>query len=112
MDWEEWLRDSSSPPSSSEDERRDRTYDQVKSALRDDTPLQGRSYSVYTKGSYANNTNVRLNYDVDIAVEYCGFFYYDLCFELKDKKKEDVGLVIHQIRARGPSSRPTSKPLW
>jgi hypothetical protein len=48
---------------------------------------------VYTKGSYANNTNVRLNYDVDIAVEYRGFFYYDLMFDLKDSSKEDVGLV-------------------
>jgi hypothetical protein len=93
VDWEKWLRDSSSPPSDSEDERRDRTEGQVKDALRAYGPLEGRSYAVYTKGSYANNTNVRLNYDVDIAVEYRGFFYCDLMFDLKDSKKADIGLV-------------------
>ena len=93
MDWEQWLRNSSSPPSDSEDERRDSTEEQVKGALRNYAPLQGRSYSVYTKGSYANNTNVRLNYDVDVAVEYRGFFYYDLIFDLKDQPKEKVGIV-------------------
>jgi hypothetical protein len=93
MDWERWLRDSSSPPSDSEDIRRDRTEKQIREALRNHVPLNGRPYEVYTKGSYANNTNVRLNFDVDIAVEYRGYFYWDLEFELKGQPKEAVGIA-------------------
>ena len=55
----------------------------MKAALAGYTPLAGRPYRVYVKGSYANNTNVRLNFDVDIAVEYHGFFYSDMAFDLK-----------------------------
>jgi hypothetical protein len=93
MDWEAWLRTSSSPPSDSEDIRRDRTEKQIKEALRAHAPLNGRPYEVYTKGSYANNTNVRLNFDVDIAVEYRGYFYLDMAFDLRGQPKEVVGLV-------------------
>ena len=50
-------------------------------------------YTTYVKGSYANNTNVRLNYDVDIAVEYTGYFYSQLCFELEGHNKSEVGLI-------------------
>lgn len=82
MDWESWLRMASLPPSDNEDAKRDRTEAQIRAALAAHRPLRGRPYRVYVKGSYANNTNVRLNYDVDIAVEYCGFFYADLSPEL------------------------------
>ncbi len=69
-----------------------RTEQQIKEALRKYEPLKGRDYVVYTKGSYANNTNVRLNYDVDIAVEYRGYFYSELCFELAGKPDSTVGI--------------------
>lgn len=93
MDWEQWLRNAAAPPSDSEDEKRDRTERQIREALQTYEPLKGRPYIVYTKGSYANNTNVRLNFDVDIAVEYRGYFYSDLCFELEDQPKSVVGIV-------------------
>lgn len=93
MSWEEWLRAASSRPSDSEDEKRDRTERQIRDALSSYEPLQGRPYVVYTKGSYANNTNVRLDFDVDIAVEYRGYFYYDLCFELEGQPKSTVDIV-------------------
>jgi hypothetical protein len=92
MDWEQWLRRSAQPPSDNEDQKRERTEKQIKEALRSYGPLQGRNYAVYAKGSYANNTNVRLDYDVDIAVEYRGFIYYDLEFDLKGKSPESVGI--------------------
>jgi hypothetical protein len=101
MDWEQWLRKSAEPPSDNEDQKRERTQDQIRDALRSYEPLKGRNYVVYAKGSYANNTNVRLDYDVDIAVEYRGFFYYDLMFALKDKPPSTVGIV--------PSSDPYTR---
>src|SRR5437899_3002056 len=93
MAWEDWLRAAAAPPSNNEDEKRERTESEIKAALGDYEPLTGRPYRVYAKGSYANNTNVRLNYDVDIAVEYYGFFYSDLCFDLAGTNKADVGVV-------------------
>jgi hypothetical protein len=92
MDWEDWLKRAAAPPSDNEDDKRQRTENEIKAALADYEPLKGRPYRVYAKGSYANNTNVRLNYDVDIAVEYHGYFYSDLVFDLKNTSKADIGL--------------------
>lgn len=93
MDWDAWLRTAVKPPSDNEDSKRATTQEQIGNALAAYEPLKGKPYRVYAKGSYANNTNVRLNYDVDIAVEYYGHFYYDLCFELENKDKSVVGLI-------------------
>ena len=92
MDWEAWLRSAARQPSDTEDARRDRTEQQIRDALSDYAPLSGK-YKIFVKGSYANRTNVRLNYDVDIAVEYVGYFYSDLCFELKGHDDSEVGVV-------------------
>lgn len=72
MDWESWLRKAAARPSDHEDSKREKTEKEVKAALAASDALAGRPYRVYVKGSYANNTNVRLNYDVDVAVEYHG----------------------------------------
>lgn len=93
MDWEAWLRRAVQPSSDAEEARRERTEKEIRDALSSYKPLQGRPYRVYSKGSYANNTNVRLNYDVDIAVEYHGYFYYDFCFDMTDQPKSVAGLV-------------------
>lgn len=93
MDWETWLRKAAERPSDHEDEKRNRTEQQIKAALAAFGPLQGRPYRVYVKGSYANNTNVRLNFDVDIAVEYYGFFYSDLVFDVEGQPKSVVGVI-------------------
>ncbi|MDC2958158.1 nucleotidyltransferase [Streptomyces gilvifuscus] len=93
MDWEQWLRQSVKRPSDHEDGKRERTEEQIRAALRAHEPLRDRDYVVYAKGSYANNTNVRLDYDVDVAVEYKGYFYYDLEFDLKDQPKSAVDIV-------------------
>lgn len=94
MDWEAWLRSAAEPPSNNEDEKRQKTENEIKAALAAYEPLKNRSYVVYAKGSYANNTNVRLNFDVDIAVEYCGFFYYDFMFDLEGYSLGDIGLSV------------------
>jgi hypothetical protein len=93
MDWEAWLKAAAAPPSNSEDEKRVRTEGEIKLALAASERLKGRPYVVYSKGSYANNTNVRLNYDVDIAVEYRGYFYTEYVLDLEGYTDADVGLV-------------------
>jgi hypothetical protein len=93
VDWEKWLRSSAEPPSNNEDQKRERTHQQIRDALKSYEPLKGRDYAVYAKGSYANNTNVRLDYDVDIAVEYRGFFFSDLMFDLEGQPDSAVGVV-------------------
>lgn len=76
--WEETLRTWKNPPSENEKSKRDRTEEQIREALHDHDFLAAPKMAVYSKGSYANNTNVRLDYDVDIAVECKEFFYCDL----------------------------------
>jgi hypothetical protein len=94
MDWETLLKTASKPPSQTEDNKRQKTEDEIRKALSGYEPLKGRPYVVYAKGSYANNTNVRLNYDVDIAVEYGGFFFFDLMFGAKGAAPADLGITV------------------
>lgn len=77
-DWESTLRSWKNPPSDVEDHKRDRTEEQIRGALRASEALKAAGLQVYAKGSYKNNTNVRLDYDVDIAAECTVFYYYDL----------------------------------
>jgi hypothetical protein len=59
-DWESWLASASGPASPTEEEERDRTESRIRDAIRAAEDLPS-SVSVYAKGSYANNTNVRRN---------------------------------------------------
>jgi hypothetical protein len=49
----------------------------IKDAIASHATFKDLSYSVYAKGSYANNTNVRSDSDVDIAVECQQVLYYE-----------------------------------
>jgi hypothetical protein len=68
-DWETWLATASGPASPTEEEERDRTEARIRDAIRVANYLPS-SVRVYAKGSYANNTNVRRDADVDVAVEW------------------------------------------
>jgi len=68
-DWESWVRTAARPASRTEEEERDRTFNRVRDALRA-SPEIPSSVRSYVKGSYATNTNVRRDADVDIAVEW------------------------------------------
>lgn len=65
--------------SEAEDLRMDRAERMVKAAINAHSAFDGyRSViKVYAKGSYANQTNVRLDSDVDIVVENRDLYYYD-----------------------------------
>lgn len=78
------------PPSDSEQTRLETSERMVREAIREYKKLSKESTETFGQGSYANDTNVRLNSDIDINVRYTGGFYYDLP---KEKTKEDFGLT-------------------
>jgi hypothetical protein len=49
----------------------------VREAIDDSEELNSESRELYAKGSYANNTNVRIDSDVDIAIDCHRLFYWD-----------------------------------
>ena len=77
-DWEQTFRDWSKPSSDTEDEKQAHTQKMIRDAIYADPWLSERMERVFAKGSYANNTNVRLDSDVDICVQVrCVFFNHE-----------------------------------
>lgn len=71
----EWIK----PSSINEQERQERAIRMVRQAINSHPAFDGHrnDIRVYTKGSYANNTNVRADSDVDVVVENTACIYYD-----------------------------------
>lgn len=67
--WEQWLQNSTGPASADEGAKRDRTEERIRDAVRA-AGISSADARIYVKGSYKNNTNVRLDSDVDICVEW------------------------------------------
>lgn len=67
-DWHELFKLWSKPPSDIEEAKGSTAADMIKDALRSYPALRIRKFEVYPTGSYRNNTNVRLDSDIDIAV--------------------------------------------
>lgn len=86
---EDTLLNWTKPPSDSEETKLSNSERMVKEAINGDSTLSGKSTEVFGQGSYANDTNVRLNSDIDINVRYTGGFYYGLP---PNTSKEDFGL--------------------
>jgi hypothetical protein len=72
--WESWLQTAARPASATEETERDRTLERIRSAVAR-SPEIPASARVYVKGSYASNTNVRRDSDVDVAVEWTDWHY-------------------------------------
>lgn len=81
-----WTR----PPSDTEQTKLENSERMVREAISSDEKLKTKTTETFGQGSYANNTNVRLNSDIDINVRYSDGFYYDLP---TDKTKEDFGIT-------------------
>lgn len=64
------------PSSDTEQEKQERAERMIRQAIDDHEPFRECSLNVYAKGSYANNTNVRSDSDVDIAVECTDVRYW------------------------------------
>jgi hypothetical protein len=101
-DWEATLRSWKDPPSNNEDAKRNKTEAEIKKALAGSSRLQDVQYRVYAKGSYANNTNVRLDYDVDIAVECTEFSYHDVEGGAQAKKDQIDASFSPYAKPYGP----------
>jgi len=65
------------PSSDTEKEKQERAERMIRQAIDSHELFNNCPLRVYAKGSYANNTNVRSDSDVDIAVEYTGALYWD-----------------------------------
>lgn len=94
--WESTLRQWVKKSSDNEDQKRDRTEAEIRQAFAGSSRIQGVRPKIYVKGSYANNTNVRLDYDVDIAVECQGLYYYD-----SEGAEADVDLARRMAKSAG-----------
>jgi len=103
VDWEATLRKWVRPSSDNEETKRDRTEEEVRSAIRASSRLKDINFKVYTKGSYANRTNVRLDYDVDIAVECTDFVYVDSSGAAADVIKAAEEARVPYSKDYGPS---------
>ncbi len=66
---EQTLASWTKPGFATEDEKRDETERSIRAAIKQHSTLKELPVSVYAKGSYKNNTNVRRDSDVDVAVE-------------------------------------------
>ena len=86
---EETLNGWTIPLSNTEDHKITNAEQLVKEAIKDYWKFRNKSIEMFKQGSYANNTNVRLNSDIDINVHYTDAFYFKLP---EGKKREDYGL--------------------
>lgn len=77
MNLEDKLSGWTGPSSNSEQDKQDRTERMIRQAIDAHEPFNGCSLKVFAKGSYANNTNVRSDSDVDIAVECTDCQYWE-----------------------------------
>ncbi len=68
-----WIK----PSSGDEQTQQDRAERMIKKAIDAHPAFDDTSIAVYAKGSYANNTNVRRDSDVDVVVENRDCWYYD-----------------------------------
>ncbi|ARP71757.1 nucleotidyltransferase [Streptomyces pluripotens] len=74
---EEKLSGWTGPSSATEQDKQDRTERMIREAIKEHAAFHGCDLSVYAKGSYANNTNVKADSDVDIAVQCGEAVYWD-----------------------------------
>ena len=75
---EETLITWTKPPSNTENEKLKNAERIVKDALQLDDFLCSKRIKTFCQGSYANDTNIRLDSDIDVNVHYTDAFYYDL----------------------------------
>ena len=77
MSVEEKLKGWTGPASATEAEKQARTERMIKAAIDSHDGLADANLSVFSKGSYPNNTNVRADSDVDVAVQCHNVFFWE-----------------------------------
>ncbi len=101
-DWESVLQSWVKPATATEDDKRKYTEGEISAAIRASS-IPASAVKIYAKGSYANNTNVRADSDVDIAVEWTDLFHYELTGDVQGRSREEIGITP----ATGTYSGPT-----
>ena len=82
------------PASTTEEQRIYNTINMIKSATNGSAELKGLTIEVFVQGSYANNTNVRTNSDVDVCVMLKSTFFTEYP---NGKTSSDYGFVDGSI---------------
>ncbi len=72
---EETLKSWTSPASGSEEERINHAISMIKSAIKSCNELNDLTIDTFVQGSYANNTNIKTDSDVDVCVMLTSTFY-------------------------------------
>ena len=72
--------------SESEEQRISNSISMIKSAIKEYDDLNDKDIDVFVQGSYANNTNVRANSDIDVCIMLKSTFYAEYP---NGKKRED-----------------------
>lgn len=75
---EKTLNNWSKPPSDTEETKLSNIERMVRECINADDTLKSMRIKTFGQGSYVNDTNVRLNSDVDLNVQYLDAFYFDL----------------------------------
>ena len=93
---EETLNNWRKPPSDTEEEKLTNVEKMVRNCINEDTTLKSMNIKIFGQGSYVNDTNVRLNSDIDLNVQYVDGFYYDIPSE---KTPSDFGIIPNSYSA-------------
>ncbi len=91
---EETLKSWTAPLSKTEEERAENAIKMIKKAISEDDNLRGMDIEVFTQGSFANNTNVRTDSDVDVCVMLKDVFHAECA---KGKENSDYGFVDSEL---------------
>lgn len=100
-DWETWLQNAARPASATEEAERDHTLERIKNAIANSAEIP-TSVHVYVKGSYASNTNVRRDSDVDVVVEWTEWAYVSTITETKHITPAQLGYTPLAV-SKGPT---------
>lgn len=87
---EEQLNQMCRPASDHEETKLQNAESILRRALSASTIIPSSKYEIFGQGSYANNTNIRLNSDIDINVCYTDGFYYGIP---QGKTISDYGII-------------------
>ena len=83
------------PPSNAEETKLSNAQRLVTEAIAAHPSLSKMGLEVFGQGSYANDTNVRLNSDIDINVQYATTFFYSIP---SGKTEADFDLITSDYR--------------
>ena len=78
------------PASETEEQRISNAISMIKDAISTSDKLKDKDIEIFIQGSYANNTNVRANSDVDVCVMLKNTFYAEYP---KGKTRDDYGFA-------------------